>query len=76
MGTVWALYTIGYVNEDGFIIEPKRVTYHPEQDQVRLFASKHGYDNENYKMMKMEIIKDDCWGIEMESLENSEEVYF
>lgn len=73
--TVWALFTNGYVNEDGSIIDPKRVTYHPEQDEIRAFASKHGYHNENYHMVQSEIVRDDAWGIELESIEDTE-VYF
>jgi len=75
MKTIWVLMTVGYVDENESITEPKFVTHHPEQKEIRAFASKHGYHNEDYMMIEAEVIRDDYWGFEFETIENSE-IYF
>ena len=70
--TVWALFKNGYANEDGSIIDPSRVTYYEEESEVRAFASKHGYHNEDYYLIEMEVIKDDYWETVLESIDGTE----
>ncbi len=73
----YGLYTVGYVNEDGSIIDPKRITYHPELDQIQIFASKHGYHNDEHMILKLELVYEDVHGnIEFQIADDSEPILF